>query len=78
MLKVGKRVEEVICPLCENIYLMGKGEYKIFKDKNDNKLDKLLFYCPECDRNVYSYFFKESIFRDKNFENYEKKFAYKE
>ena len=59
MFKVGRRVLEADCPLCDTIYLLQSGEVTFCKDYNHEEFLKGkankpgYFYCPECNRNVY-------------------------
>lgn len=57
MYKVGKRVIEVDCPLCDTIYPLNHNEATIEdldeeKSKNGRLFAKIGFYCPDCNRNV--------------------------
>lgn len=57
MYRVGKRVIEVDCPLCDTIYLLNHNEVTIKdwdeeKSKNGRVFAKIEFYCPDCNRNV--------------------------
>lgn len=59
MLKVGKRVLEVVCPLCDTIYLLNGNEAKCEEIVEENEEHgnkpphyKYTFYCPDCNRYV--------------------------
>ena len=45
--QIGKKVAEVVCPLCNSVYLLSVDEVIVEKRRQ-----KVNFYCDDCDRQV--------------------------
>ena len=84
MFKVGKRVLETECPLCDTIYLLDNNEVRFEEQKEvdedgKSKPPKAIFYCPECNRYVRQVKYRLTILEHKPEEiNSFKDFAYKD
>lgn len=77
MKKIGRTYMMIRCPLCNFIYIANKGEYKFIDVKteeayidSDNNFhnsiweSKILFHCPDCNRDIKSYDWHECMYTD--------------
>lgn len=53
MINYGKYMCEAVCPLCDTIYILSSEEAEL-EDVPEEKKERCIFYCEDCDRYVRS------------------------
>lgn len=63
MIRVGRLLDKVTCPLCRNVYLADRSEVRQIEIRNEDYdpedpddrefYYRAEFHCPECDKDVY-------------------------